>query len=543
MRRVFSLTVGLVVALACAGAASPAITFVFKGNGWGHGIGLAQYGAKGLADAGKDYDEILQHYYRGTTLGAAGVSRVRVLLAEGQSSLAISSPVGFTVTAGGKTYNLLAGTHTLKTDMKIVSANGATRTLTGTATFKPGGSPLRLNGKAYRGRIDVRKAGGRLSARNDIGVQQYLRGVVAWEMPSSWHMEALKAQAVIARTYGLVSRKPSGWFDLYPDTRSQVYGGVAAEHPRTDQAVSATAGEVVTSDGSFAWTFYHSTSGGKTAAKHHEWGQPSFSYLTSVPDPYSKLSPHHRWGPTDAEVDCVGSKPDCVWTGKQIKQKLGSNVPAGVRDMTVSRNGSSRVSSVSIVGSGGAQNTVSGATMRSLLGLRSTWFTVGVLRINPAKRTIDAGERTQLTILVRSVGNVTLQRKRGSGPWEVQRTGVSGTLTLSVKPPVTTRWRLSSPSGKTAAVKVNVRPQLRFAAAQRAGSLLGVTDPGLEGTAVAIQRETPSGAWELVGTASVQADGTWRAHFELTPGVYRARSVAGPAAAAGVSPTVTVVQG
>jgi stage II sporulation protein D len=545
MRRVFLLTAGLAVALACAGAASPAITFVFKGKGWGHGIGVSQYGVKGFADNGMGHEAILQHYYPGTTIGPAGVSRVRVLLADGVGSLTISSPAAFKVTdvKNGKTrtFNLKAGAHTLKTDMKIVTASGATRTLASPATFKPGGNPLRLGGKPYRGRLAVRVQGGLLSAVNDIGVQAYLRGVVPWEMPASWHEEALKVQAVIARTYGLVSRKPGGWFDLYADTRSQVYGGVQAEHPRTDAAVKATAGKVVKWNGSFAWTFYHSTSGGKTAAKHHEWGAPSFPYLVSVPDPHSSISPHHRWGPRDAEVDCVGTKPDCVWTGKQIRQKL--NVPAGLRDLTVERNGSSRVATVTAKGAGGATTSFSGATARASLGLRSTWFTIGVLRIKRAPATIDAGERAQLRILVRNVGNAKLQRKRGAGPWEVQRTGVSGTLTLNVKPQVTTRWRLVSPSGRTAAVTVSVRPRLDFAAGQEAGSLLGFADPALEGAEVTVQRETADGGWEDVGAGAVTGDGTWRAYFDLTPGVYRARTEDGPAGAASASSTVTVVWG
>ena len=87
MRRVLVAAIALVVAFACAAAAQPAVTFVLKGRGWGHGIGLAQYGTHGYAMAGRDHPWILEHYYTGTTLGAAGVGRVRVLLANGRTTL------------------------------------------------------------------------------------------------------------------------------------------------------------------------------------------------------------------------------------------------------------------------------------------------------------------------------------------------------------------------------------------------------------------------------------------------------------------------
>ena len=106
-------------------------------------------------------------------------------------------------------------------------------------------APLRLGADAYRGALLVHKRGGRLTVVNRLPLDRYLRGVVPWEMPDDWHPEALRAQAVVARSYALATLKPGTLFDLYADTRSQVYGGVQAEEDSTNRAIGSTAGRVV----------------------------------------------------------------------------------------------------------------------------------------------------------------------------------------------------------------------------------------------------------------------------------------------------------
>ena len=103
-------------------------------------------------------------------------------------------------------------------------------------------------------------------------------------MPYIWHPEALKAQAVAARSYALATRKTGGAFDLYPDTRSQVYLGIDHEKPSTNAAVDATAGQVVLYEGQVAKTFFFSTSGGRTASAEDVWGA-AVPYLVSVRRP------------------------------------------------------------------------------------------------------------------------------------------------------------------------------------------------------------------------------------------------------------------
>ena len=152
MRRVLVAAIALVVALTCVAAARPAATFVIKGKGWGHGIGLAQYGAYGFAQHGRDYGWILDHYYPGTTLGTAGVGRVRVLLAGNAGSLSIGSGRAFTVRdANGRTFNLAAGAHVLGPNLRVRTANGQRRTLASPVRFSPGASAASTLGQPVSG--------------------------------------------------------------------------------------------------------------------------------------------------------------------------------------------------------------------------------------------------------------------------------------------------------------------------------------------------------------------------------------------------------
>src|SRR5919108_1661661 len=205
-----------------AAARSPTPLFVVSGHGWGHGVGMSQYGAFGYAKHGLGYRAILAHYYPGTTMGAAPVRKVRVLLAQGKTKLTISSTADFTVTDGtGEQHDVAAGKATFdaKLRLKVDAAKKATA-LPGPLTFAPGTTPLQLADRPYRGQIQVTAAGAKLQAVNVVGLEPYLDGVVPSEMPHTWAPEALKAQAVAARSYALANLK-TGAFDLFPDTRGQ----------------------------------------------------------------------------------------------------------------------------------------------------------------------------------------------------------------------------------------------------------------------------------------------------------------------------------
>src|SRR5215203_2337793 len=213
-------------------AGRPVVTLLFSGHGWGHGAGMSQWGAKGYAEHGWTYDRILAHYYPGTTLGAAPVTTVRVLLVEGAKTLTLSSTGPWRVVdAEGTSSDLAAGKLVLGQALKL-KPPGATEALLPPLTFQGTAGPLKLGTTTYRGAIAVQKgAAGKLQAMDAVGLEDYLRGFVPSEMPSSWHAEALKTQAVAARSYALAQRATGKQYDLYADTRSQVYLGVAAEKP------------------------------------------------------------------------------------------------------------------------------------------------------------------------------------------------------------------------------------------------------------------------------------------------------------------------
>ena len=288
----FAVTCALALALSLALAApgGAGTLFVIDGRGWGHGVGMSQYGAQGYALDGWRYSRILAHYYPGTVLQALPARAVRVLLAE-RASIRIGSAKPFRVVgAAGKKRTLKPGDRRFSVRQR--------RGFRFPIRLEAGASPLRVDGSAYRGTITLHRVGARLTIVNHVPLDRYLRGVVPWEMPYYWHPEALKAQAVVARSYALATLRPTSLYDTYADTRSQVYGGIQAERITTNRAIAATRGRVLLWQGQVATTFYHSTSGGRTAPVDQVWPKASpVPYLVSVPDPHDTISKHHRWGP------------------------------------------------------------------------------------------------------------------------------------------------------------------------------------------------------------------------------------------------------
>ena len=521
MRR-FVILIAL-AALAVAPGALAGPVFFVDGHGWGHGIGMAQYGAQGYASRdGRSHEWILAHYYRGTTLGPTSVGTVRVLLADGRGSLAIGSDAAFTATdANGRSYRFAAGRLELGPALRV-TVDGTTRTLASPVTFARGGRFLELGGRPYRGQLVVRSTGKTLSAVNHVGLEGYLYGVVPDEMPPSWAGEALKAQAVAARSYAVVSRRSAGTFDLYADTRSQVYGGVPAEDSRTNAAIDATAGRVVLHDGRVAWTFFHSTSGGRTAAIEDVWNAAPIPYLVSVPDPHDTLSPYHTWGPFR-------------YTARQLRTKLGSLAPAGaILDATVATNPSQRADTVAVRGARG-DTRISGTSFQSRLGLRSSWFSVAVLSLSGPAR-ITWGEQARLSGLARGVATPSLERRVWGGRWE--RVGPldpsGGTFAVTVTPTVTTWYRVASPKGTGQARRVAVAPLVRLSDGGDGKTLRGSVRPQLAAAPVAIQRLTSRG-WTTVARTTTNARSRFRATLRIVPGAYRAIATPGSGYVAGVS--------
>ncbi|HEY8842939.1 MAG TPA: SpoIID/LytB domain-containing protein [Gaiellaceae bacterium] len=510
-----------------AAQSSPA--FFAAGHGWGHGIGLAQYGAYGYALHGWSYDRIVAHYYPGTTLGDAPLKRVRVLLVPGSKRVVVSSRSPFSVRdASGKSHKLPAGAQQLGPGLKLkLAADAEAKALPGPLVFAPGADPLTVGSRAYHGSLRVSATTTSLRVVNIVGLEPYLWGVVPSEMPERWPAEALQAQAVVARTYALSHLHKGGDFDLYPDTRSQVYGGIAAEAVTASDAVSQTAGEVVLYKGELADTFFFSSSGGKTANVQDVWpSSPPVPYLVSVPDPYDTLSPYHDWGPLR-------------FTPAVLGRRLGAR--GLLLDVKADTAPSGRVRTLTLIGSSG-DKTVSGSAARAALGMRSTWFTIGMLNLTAPAAPVVFGSQVHLTGLARGVGKVTLESRPFGGQWKplAPLASKSGQVAATLSPKVTTDYRLSMGEIRSGVVRLSVAPFVRIAASSDHLSITGLARPLLPNAAVQVQKLVGN-AWTTVARTTIGNDGTFIGDVELTPGTYRARVVAGKGFAIGLSKVLTVV--
>lgn len=435
MRRLLFL---LALVLCLPAQADAGTLFLVDGRGWGHGIGMSQYGARGYAEAGWGHQRILAHYYRGTQLEVVPARPVRVLLLEGKSATRIGSTKPFKVIDARGTVRRFTPRMLNLVGKKIAAARLPLR-------YEPGAAPLVVDGNAYRGAVLVHRQGGKLTVVNRLPLDRYLRGVVPWEMPDDWHPEALRAQAVVARSYALATLEPGTLFDLYADTRSQVYGGVQAEAATTNLAIGSTAGRVLTWNGRVATTFYHSTSGGRTVSVAEAWPRATpVPYLVSVQDPHDRISKHHRWGTVRL-------------TPAQVGKKLGVR---GVRDLVVARGPSGRVTEVKLKVRSGTRTLLS-QDFRRALDLRSTWFTIRVLHLEqPASRSLAAvGKPVVLRGFVRGLGKARLEQQVNGGPWKTVkpiRTRPDGRFSVTVRPRRTTSYRLATPVGAGAAITIKV---------------------------------------------------------------------------------------
>jgi stage II sporulation protein D len=430
-----ALALALVLAAAPAQGAS---RLVVRGAGFGHGVGMSQYGALGFAKRGSDHAAILRHYYTGTQVGRlSGLVTVRILLRTAPRARfrGIAGVAGGRRLEPGRTY----------TAVRVLGGNVALRSASG-RVLGTYASPLvlvgaaggvRVLGKAgngvtngrYRGDLELRAGSlGGISAINAVSLEDYIRGVVPGEVPASWPDAALRAQAVAARTYAIATSKNGEGFDQYADTRSQMYPGISGEHPRTDAAVAATAGQVVTYDSKPIVTYYFSTSGGRTENVENSFlGADPQPYLQSVADPYDG-GPRHRW--------------TLRMTVAKATSRLGSLVKGRLRQITVLQRGRSpRVMRAQVVGTGG-RTSVTGPQLRAKLGLYDTWARFTVITANAARgdgnaprsgsRGPGTGGSKPHSLLA---GTAWVGAKR-----ETQAERVIGAITGSIAPAVAGRW-------------------------------------------------------------------------------------------------------
>jgi SpoIID/LytB domain protein len=379
------------------------------------------------------------------------------------------------------------------------------RKLASPVVFSPGGTPLRLGDDAYRGRLMLVATGKRLQVVNALPLESYLLGVVGEEMPHDWPAAALEAQAVAARTYAL----------------AELENGVAGESPEVTAAVRATARRVVLYGDRVANTYFFSSSGGRTVPAVDVFGKP-VPYLTSVDDPYDTLSPYHDWGPVLLDAHRVA---------RALK------VPGELQALDLSADSSGHVTQVAAVGANGTV-TLQGTAVRTTLGLRSTWFSVGWLALDPPAAPLAYGVSASLSGVARGLTGVSLETRSGPGPWQPVLTvepGSDGAFTVAVDPTGPSEYRLAAGAVATAPVKVAVAPAV--SATLAAGTVAGSVRPPLPGAAVQLQRQDGSG-WRTVATAKTDTAGAYTLAAQLGPGAYRVRCAPGHGLAPGVSPPI-----
>ena len=352
-------------------AAPPAgATFFVSGHGWGHGVGLAQYGAYGYALHGWAADDIVAHYYPGTDLGQAPVKRVRVLLVPGSKRVVVSSRSPFTVRdAAGKTHKLPAGKQQLGPGLKLKlaasaeGAAGAARLLArhGAARARRPRLPRHAAGDRRQG--GARREHGRpravpLGRRAERDARHLARrgAQVAGDRGPHLRAHAHAGRRRLRRLPGHAQPglrrhlRRVGLRRATPSTAPRARScSTRASSPRRSSSRARAAGRRTSR-----------TSGGSKPTP----------YLVSVPDPYDTLSPYHDWGPLK-------------FSALRLGKRLGSR--GTLLDVRTDAAADGRVRSLTLIGSKG-NRTISGSSARAALGLRSTWFTIGTLSLTHARQ-------------------------------------------------------------------------------------------------------------------------------------------------------------
>lgn len=245
-------------------------------------------------------------------------------------------------------------------------------------------STLEVNRRKYRGTISIHSTiqGGGLTVVNTLAVEKYLYGIIAREISPDWAMEAVKAQAVAARTYALYSlnKHKSDGYDVCATTDCQVYGGIESEALRSSKAVDETKGVVLRFESKLIPAYFHASSGGYTENSENVWGT-ALPYLKGVTD-FDQQSPHYRWTKelTPQELSALLAKAGYTlgdiqtFTLSRLEKQPVSSVDRGI---------SGRVKTLRISGTKGI-TLLTGNKFRSLLSLNSTLFDIAIVTPPPA---------------------------------------------------------------------------------------------------------------------------------------------------------------
>lgn len=388
-RRVLTLLAAAVLGAAGWGVSAPVAradaSFTFAGSGWGHGVGMSQWGARGLAAQGVSAPQILNAYYPGTTLSLAADQGVRVLLGiAGSFSFQPTASTSFSV-LGGQALGASASPVTASASGgSVVLTGGVSAVSSGAVAVSFAGSALRMSPPGYRynrGTIVLVPTGnGTLQAVLSISMQEYLYGL--GEMPSSWPVAALQAQAIAGRTFAQkkVETTPgSGTYDIVGGLPDQSYLGFdkegAAMGAQWVAAVDATNAQVLRYGSGLIDAVYSASSGGHTENSETVW-VAAVPYLRGVADP----------------ADLTGGNPNASWirtyTGSQLGAWFGLGEVTSVQVLgPLGASGRVDKATIRLTGTGGVRD-VKGASFRATVNasmpsaqLMSTRFGVGAVPV------------------------------------------------------------------------------------------------------------------------------------------------------------------
>lgn len=409
-----ALLVALLVLCGSVSRAYAADTqYTVKGGGYGHGIGLSQYGARGYAKKGWSYEKIVTYYYQGTKIVTKPTQKVKVNLDAGGgsrsqwwikagSSTALSikltsdtsdkltlnaSDSYWVVTSSGKTKvytdKVSGSTHSPGTLLKTFSGE-CYATAGGFVKVVGTSGPFSNSGVIWRGTIHFRPTSTTSNtsrAINYVDIEDYLYGVVPREMPSSWPSAALRAQAIAARSYAY--QDAADGKIIYCTTSSQVYNGYKApsggEVSATNAAVDDTEGMVVWygSESKPVKTYFSASSGGHTANIEDVWGSAAKPYYTGVEDA-DQDNPYYTWTSGPYTPSTLAAKIRDKDNGSSNTDRLDYSAPspATITKVSVDSASTGHARYVTLTWSNGASYKIRGDVFRSALGLKSTNFTV-----------------------------------------------------------------------------------------------------------------------------------------------------------------------
>lgn len=370
----------------------------FYGRGYGHGVGMSQYGARGRAIAGQDATAILAQYYQGAVLSPIDpATPIRVLVLS-KWAASESKPLVLYGRLGVWTIDGIATAFPSDARLRLIPTplSGGWRLVVDAVDGSPlydapapadftvrgatDDSRLQLWSKPthydrYRGTLRVLvQSASRVSVVNDVSLEEYLAGVVPVEMPPTWPSAALQAQAVAARSYAARRLRPTlSYFDVPDDSTSQIYRGVLAEKPLTTAAIAATAGLVLRSGSAIADALFHSTGGGATESNENVYTSASgkqiarpVGYLRGSSDraadgtAYDARAPYATWA-----SKAYSRTQLSAWFAADPRTNVGDLVALDLRDRGVS----GRLVSVTLIGSAGSRK-VSGEIFRSVFNAR-----------------------------------------------------------------------------------------------------------------------------------------------------------------------------